>query len=106
MTIIPQNHKMDLTDTTLLMASSDYKDRFLAEVAQTKIRREKLENLLNRWDKLDFAPACPYELLRTQYDTMGELYKIYIKRSKIEKISLMSIGVSDEEVNRILEGEI
>lgn len=38
---------MKLKDTIKLMESDDYKDRFKAEYYQLKIRKEKLQKMLN-----------------------------------------------------------
>ena len=53
---------MDLKDTIELMQSEDYKERFKAEYYQVKIRLEKLEAMLDKWDKgeLDFTPTGAY----------------------------------------------
>lgn len=51
----------DLSSTVKLMESNDYKDRFLAEYVQTKIRYEKLHKMIVKYEagKLDFTPNCP-----------------------------------------------
>lgn len=49
---------MELKDTVEMMLSSDYKERFKAEYWQLKIRHDKLQNMINNWDKLDFTPTC------------------------------------------------
>lgn len=63
----------DLSETVNIMNSSDYKVRLVAEYVQTKIRYQKLHNMLVKYDanKLDFEPMCPIELLRQQMNIMG-----------------------------------
>lgn len=39
---------MELKETIELMCSSDYKERFVAEYRQVKIRYEKLKNFCNK----------------------------------------------------------
>lgn len=63
----------DLSETVNIMNSSDYKVRLVAEYVQTKIRYEKLHNLIVKYDanKLEFEPMCPIDILRQQKQTMG-----------------------------------
>ena len=55
---------MELKDTVDLMLSEDYKDRVKAEYYQLKIRIEKLEAMLKKYDEgtLEFTLNCPVEL--------------------------------------------
>lgn len=41
---------MKLKDTVELVMSDDYKERFIAEYCQTKIRYGKLKYMLEGWD--------------------------------------------------------
>lgn len=80
----------ELKDTVVLMNSDDYKERFQAEFTQLRIRREKLEGMIVKYraDKLDFALACPLELLEQQLQAMSDyLYALKI-RAEIEDIEL------------------
>lgn len=43
-----EKNKMELKETVELMNSVDYKDRFIAEYHQVKIRYEKLKNFCNK----------------------------------------------------------
>jgi hypothetical protein len=81
---------MNLSDTTDLMFSSDYKDRFRAEYLQLKIRMIALKNMLNKYKKgtLEFTPSCSYETLHSQLVVMGFYLDILIERAKIEGIQL------------------
>lgn len=90
----------DISETIEAMTSKDYKERFVAEYLQTKIRYEKLKAMLNKYDAtmevkeefdhnyLGFVPTCPIPLLRKQQATMGELLHIYEVRAIIEGIDL------------------
>lgn len=82
--------KLLLDDTIILMSSSDYKDRFKAEYWQTKIRYEKLHQMLVKYDAktLDFTPTCPIELLKRQCSHMGQYLFDLEVRAEIEDIDL------------------
>lgn len=81
---------MDIKDTAKLMISSDYKDRFKAEYIQTKIRYDKLYQMLAKLEAktLDFEPNCPKKLLMEQKCYMGEYLRVLEIRAEIEGISL------------------
>ena len=87
-------HINGLGDTEHLMKSSDYKERFVAEYLQTKIRYEKLKAFCNKIEASDITMQpipehdCPYRLLREQQSTMGEYLHILEVRAIIEKINL------------------
>lgn len=82
--------KMELKDTIDLMNSEDYKDRFKAEYLQTKIRYDKLHQLLikNEAGTLDFKPTCPIAKLQEQKRYMGEYLRCLEVRAAIEEIEL------------------
>lgn len=80
----------DLNGTISLMQSSDYKERFVAEYYQTKIRYEKLHKMIIKYEAntLDFTPTCPIDILKRQCTHMGQyLFDLEI-RAEIEKIEL------------------
>lgn len=79
-----------LADTCELMNSSDYKDRFKAEVYQLKIRRDKLLNMLIKYknNQLDFTPTCSYELLHKQLVIMDNYLDVLRERAKVENVEL------------------
>lgn len=81
---------MELKDTIDLMNSEDYKDRFKAEYYQTKIRYDKLHNMIIKYeaDKLDFEPKCSIELLKEQARYMGNYLYVLEVRSEVENIKL------------------
>ena len=81
---------IELKDTVDLMNSSYYKDRFIAEYRQTKIRFNKLAKLLNdnNSEKLDFELSCPVEVLAEQLLYMGEYLRCLETRAEIERIKI------------------
>lgn len=81
---------MELKETIDLMISANYKDRFKAEYLQTKIRYEKLHNMIVKYEAgtLNFDPDCPLELLKSQASMMGNYLFALEKRAEIEKIDL------------------
>ena len=81
---------MELKDTIALMTSSDYKQRFIAEYYQTKIRYEKLNAMIDKFYKnqLDFTPTCPIFILKLQRDTMLQYLAMLEKRAAYEEIKL------------------
>jgi len=80
----------ELKDTTKLMESTDYKERFKAEYLQTKIRYNKLHKMVVKYDAgtLDFTPSCPIEMLKEQLRHMGKYLYILETRAEIEEINL------------------
>ena len=86
---------MELKDTVTLMESADYKERFIAEYAQLKIRYEKLKNFCNRIEVAEMTNTeppkhdCPLELLREQQKNMGLYLSCLEKRAIIENIELI-----------------
>jgi len=78
----------ELIDTVPLMISEDYKDRFKAEYYQNRIRYEKLKNMVDNWDHLDFNPRCPKAIFLTQLDAMRAYINVLGYRAKEEGIDL------------------
>ena len=95
-----------LNDTVSGMLSDDYKERFRAEYAQTKIRYEKLKAFNTRLEAHDMRMPyeaglvsvlkpencpkhnCPFDLLRRQQEVMGEYLHILEIRAVMENIDL------------------
>lgn len=86
---------MRLEDTSKLMTSEDYKERFIAEYVQAAIRERRLNNLLmavyGNETPLCFSLSCPLSLLEEQHLTMLKYCNILEHRARIEKIELPSI---------------
>lgn len=81
---------MELKETVELMNSNDYKERFLAEYFQVKIRYDKLKAMVEKWDKreLNFTPTCPRATYNIQLDGMKRYIDILEIRAKIENVDL------------------
>ena len=81
---------MELKDTIEMMNSEDYKERFKAEYYQTKIRYDKLHNMIVKMEAgtLKFEPKCSLELLKKQASFMGNYLFILEVRAEIESIEL------------------
>lgn len=87
-------NNMELKETIELMCSEDYKERFIAEYLQVKIRYEKLKNFCNKIEvekmlgKEVTKHDCPLELLREQQKYMGLYLSVLEKRALIENVEL------------------
>lgn len=81
---------MKLDDTVDMMISSDYKERFKAEYFQTKIRRDSLSNMLDRYKEgtLSFTPTCSYEILFDQLVILNDYITILEERAIIEQVDI------------------
>lgn len=81
---------MKLENTVELMTSNDYKDRFLAEYYQVKIRYEKLLNTIKRYENktLEFELSCDINLLRKQAFVMECYMDILKERANVECVEL------------------
>ena len=80
----------DLSSTIPLMCSTNYKDRFLAEYQQLKIRYQKLKTMVEKWDagELEYLPTCPRSMYDTQLQTMELYLEILKDRAGLEEIEL------------------
>lgn len=81
---------MELKDTTKLMESTDYKERFKAEYYQLKCRICGLDNMLSDWrnDKLTFCPTCPRSTYDLQLKAMRDYKAILEMRAVMEEIEI------------------
>ena len=81
---------MELKDTVELMNSDNYKDRFIAEYQQLKIRTENPEKILIKLQAgtLEFQPECSIELLGEQHRCMVSYLSCLKIRAEIEHIDL------------------
>lgn len=93
-----------LKDTVGMMNSSDYRERFIAEYWQTKIRYEKLKAFNTKIDAafqtMGVCPGeegkrvempvhdCPAGVLREQQEIMGRYLHTLEVRAEIEGIDL------------------
>lgn len=89
-----EKNNMELKETVELMNSENYKERFIAEYHQVKIRYEKLKNFCNKIEVEEMLGKevtkhdCPLELLREQQKYMGLYLSVLEKRALIENIVL------------------
>lgn len=81
---------MELNETIKMMSSGEYKERFKAEYAQTKIRYSKLRRMIIKYEAgaLDFTLNCDIEILKEQARCMESYLKCLEIRAEIEKIEL------------------
>lgn len=81
---------VSLEDTIDLMKSDDYKERFIAEYMQTKIRYNNLHKMLVQYDAgtLAFEPTSPILVLKNQKSFMGQYLNQLEIRAEIEGIVL------------------
>ena len=79
---------MELKDTVEGMNSADYKERFIAEYQQVKIRRDKLQNMVQNWDagNLNFTPTCPRSTYDLQLRAMNDYIAILEARAVMEGV--------------------
>lgn len=88
----------DLSTTVEQMNSPLYKDRFIAEYSQLKIRYEKLKNFCNTIEAAELTGKtpplhdCPLSLLREQQRLMGKYLSVLEKRAIIETIVLPELN--------------
>jgi len=81
---------MNLLETSEMMKSDDFKERFRAEYFQLKLRLEGLEKMLVGYKNgtLNFKPICSYDLLNSQAKIMRVYLQILEERAELENINL------------------
>lgn len=81
---------MTLKDTVALMSSENYKDRFIAEYWQTKIRHERLSKMIVKAEAgtLGFKLDTPLYVLSAQCSYMRQYLRQLEIRAEIENICL------------------
>ena len=96
----------ELVETTNLMRSENYKDRFLAEYWQLRIRYEKLLAMIRSWDegKLTFTPTCPRDIYDRQLQSMFDYLSVLEERAKIENIDVEPYDEREEVSHEAKEG--
>lgn len=97
---------MELKNTIAAMVDSNYKARFAAEYWQTKIRYDKLHDIITSYDAetLNFELTCNISNLKAQARCMGQyLYELEV-RAKIEDIDLKAQKqqMENTEINIIM----
>ena len=84
---------ISLEDTIELMKSDDFKERFVAEYMQTKIRYNNLHKMIVQYEAgtLAFEPVTPINILKDQKSFMGQYLNQLEIRAELEKIELPKI---------------
>lgn len=79
-----------LKETTEMMVSADYKERFKAEYYQLMLRFKGLQGMLFKWDNgtLKFEPTCPRSTYNIQIKAMSDYLAILEARAVMEGIEL------------------
>lgn len=85
---------LTLAQTVTKMLSDDYKDRFVAEYYQTKIRYDKLRHLITQVaaGTAEITPTCSLRVLETQLGDMDQYLADLEVRAQIEDIDLQAAG--------------
>lgn len=85
---------MELKETVDMMNSEDYKERFIAEWLQLRIRIKGLTKMLKEYKEgtLSFEPVTPYEVLENQLHVMTNYDQTLSERAGIEDITLPNEG--------------
>lgn len=84
---------MTLKETSKMMESEDYKERFKGEYAQTKIRFTKLDTAIRQLDAgtIDYDPASGYDLMVAQAQAMANYMKVLKTIAMVEGIDLEEV---------------
>ena len=84
----------DLKDTVDYMLSDDYKERFIAEYKQLRIRRTKLANMVCKIKNgtIDFVPSCSIHIYQAQISAMDTYLTILDYRAIVENIDLSEVS--------------
>lgn len=79
-----------MKETSEMMLSADYKERFIAEYWQAVNRYKSLRKLLYRWDNddLPFTPTCPRSTYNIQMKAMTDYIAILEARAVMEGINI------------------
>ena len=87
---------MELKDTVKGMTSEDYRERFVAEYQQLKIRYGKLRKYCNSIQSAQLSGDtekepphdCPLQLLQRQLRVMGQYLHVLELRADIEEVEI------------------
>ena len=80
----------EIREIAHLLISDDYKQRFVGEYWELRIRLEKLNDMIRKHDLgvLGFQPDCPIPKLREQANIMWDYLNVLEDRAIYEKIDL------------------
>lgn len=98
----------ELEETIQLMLSLSYKDRFIAEYWQLRIRYTKLSKMIKDWERgeLDFTPTCSKDIYDRQLQSMYEYLTVLEERAKLENIDVEMYNKKEELLYEAKEKEI
>ena len=84
-----------------LINSDNYKERLVGELFEVTFRAEKLSQMLDKYlhGKLDFTPACPYDVLHEQFIYMRNYISILGQRCRIEQIDIREYAENASDVS-------
>lgn len=79
---------MELNETSDMMLSNDYQERFKVEYYQVKIRINKLKEFINKYEnnELGFTPKTPLFIYKAQLEHMEDYFSILDLRQGLEEI--------------------
>ena len=85
-----------------LINSDNYKERLVGELFEVTFRAEKLSQMLDKYlhGKLDFTPACSYDILHEQFIYMKNYISILGQRCRIEKIDIREYAENASETEK------
>ena len=97
----------EIREIAHLLVSDDYKQRFVGEYWELKIRIEKLENMLRKEELgvLGFKLDCPVGILRDQVHLMHSYLEILEQRAIYEKIDLTLNYTPPQQEPEVVEAE-
>ena len=84
-----------------LINSDNYKERLVGELFEVTFRAEKLSQMLDKYlhNKLDFTPACSYDILHEQFIYMRNYISILGQRCRIEQIDIREYAENASETD-------
>ena len=85
-----------------LINSDNYKERLVGELFEVTFRAEKLSQMLDKYlhGKLDFTPACSYDILHEQFIYMRNYISILGQRCRIEQIDIREYAENASETEK------
>lgn len=85
-----------------LINSDNYKERLVGELFEVTFRAEKLSQMLDKYlhGKLDFTPACSYDILHEQFIYMKNYISILGQRCRIEQIDIREYAENASETEK------
>lgn len=97
----------EIREIAHLLISDDYKQRFVGEYWELRLRIEKLEDMLRKekLGVLGFKPDCPIGILRDQATLMHSYLEILEQRAIYEKIDLTLNYTPPQQEPEVVEAE-